>query len=78
MYFVDYEKAFDKAKHVDLCNMLKAADSDGKNLRLMRNFYWKQKSAVRVADEESSKQKIRSGVRQGLSSRRNYLISRAK
>ena len=31
----------------------------------MRNLYWKQNSAVRVADEESSKQEIRRGVRQG-------------
>ena len=37
--FVDYEKAFDKVKHVDLFNMLKAADLDGKDVQLMRNLY---------------------------------------
>ena len=38
---------------------------DGKDLRLMRNLSWKRKSAVRVADEESSRQERRIGVGQG-------------
>ena len=63
--FVDYEKAFDKVRHVDLFRMLKEAGLDGKDLRLLRNLYWKQKSTVRVADEESSSQDIKRGVRQG-------------
>ena len=63
--FVDYEKAFDKGKHVDLFNMIKDAGLDGKDLRLLRNLYWKQKSLVRVANEESPSQEIRRGVRQG-------------
>ena len=63
--FVDYEKAFDKVRHVDLFRMLKEAGLDGKDLRLMRNLYWKQKSTVRVADEESSSQDIKRGVHQG-------------
>ena len=50
MCFVDYGKAFDKFRHVDLFNILKASDLD-------RN-YLQQKSAVRVANEESSNQEI--------------------
>ena len=62
--FVDYKKAFDKVRHVDLFRMLKEAGLDRKDLRLMRNLYWKQKSTMRVADEESSSQDIKKGVRQ--------------
>ena len=53
------KKAFDNVKHLYLFKMLKGADIDGKDLRLMRNLYWKQKSSVRVADEESSSQEIK-------------------
>ena len=63
--FVDYEKAFDKVKHEDLFNMLKTLDLDGKDLRLLRNLYWNQNAAVRVANEESMRQEIKRGVRQG-------------
>ena len=63
--FVDYEKAFDMVKHEDLFNMLKTLDLDGKDLRLLRNLYWNQKAAVRVADEESMRREIKRGVRQG-------------
>ena len=63
--FVDYEKAFDKVKHEDLFNMLKTLDLDGKDLRLLRNLYWNQKASVRVASEESMRQVIKRGVRQG-------------
>ena len=63
--FVDYEKAFDKVKHAELFNMLKGLDLDGKDLRLLRNLYWNQKAAVRVANEESMRQDIKRGVRQG-------------
>ena len=45
--------------------MLKGADIDGKDLRIMRNLYWKQILSVRVADEASSSQEIKRGVRQG-------------
>ena len=63
--FVDYEKAFDKVKHANLFNMLNEAGIDGKDMRLMRNLYWKQKATVRVGDEESPSLEIRRGVRQG-------------
>ena len=45
--------------------MLKGADADGKDLQLMSNPYWIQKSSMFVADEESSSQVIKRGVRQG-------------
>ena len=63
--FVDYEKTFDKVKHVDLFNMLGALDLDGKDIRLMKNLYWNQNAAVRVAKEEIMRQEIKRRVRQG-------------
>ena len=63
--FVDYEKAFDKVRHQELFKILNDLDLDGKDLRLIRNLYWKQKATVRVADEESMLQDIKRGVRQG-------------
>ena len=60
--FFLYEKASDEVKHVDLFNMLGALDLDGKNLCLMRNLYWNQNAAVRVANEESTRQEIKRGV----------------
>lgn len=48
--FVDYEKPFDRVKHVDLLRMLERLDTDGKDLRLTKNLliYWRQEAAVRV------------------------------
>ena len=45
--------------------MLKTLDVDGKDLRLLRNLYWKQKAGVRVENDESTRQEIKRGVRQG-------------
>ncbi len=63
--FVDYEKAFDRVKHVDLMKMLEGLEIDGKDLRLIHNLYWNQEAAVRVVDKESETQSIKRGVRQG-------------
>ncbi len=37
--FIDYEKAFDRVKHVDLMRMLEGLKIDGKDLRLIHNLY---------------------------------------
>ncbi len=37
--FIDYEKAFYRVKHVDLMRMLEGLEIDGKDLRLIHNFY---------------------------------------
>ncbi len=63
--FVDYEKAFDRVKHVDLMRMLEGLEIDGKDLRLIHNLYWNQEAAVRVGDKEMETQSIKRGVRQG-------------
>src|SRR5215469_4053122 len=63
--FVDYEKAFDKVKHVNLMKMLERLEIDGKDLRIIKNLYWNQKGAVKIDDEESKWQCIERDVRQG-------------
>lgn len=45
--------------------MLKELEVDGKDIRLMRNLYWNQKAAVKVADEVSMWQDIKRSERQG-------------
>ena len=40
--FIDYEKAFDKVKHEEIMKDLRTLQVDGKDLRLLRNLYWKQ------------------------------------
>ena len=44
--FIDYTKAFDNVRHVKMLNMLADLQIDGKDLRLVTNIYWKQKSAI--------------------------------
>jgi hypothetical protein len=63
--FVDYEKAFDRVRHVDLMEMLLNIGVDGRDLRLVKNLYWRQRAAVRVGESESKWQTIERGVRQG-------------
>ena len=63
--FVDYEKAFDKVRHEILIDILKNLMLDGKDLRIIKNLYWNQRAAVRVAGDKSNWQDIRRGVRQG-------------
>ena len=63
--FVDFEKAFDRIKHEDLMKMLEDLKVDGKDLRLIKNLYWKQEAAVRVGNRETRMQEIKRGVRQG-------------
>ena len=57
--FVDYEKAFDKVKHENLLEILKNLMLDGKDIRIIKNLYWNQRAAVRVAGERSDWQDIR-------------------
>ena len=63
--FIDYTKAFDRAKHDELFKQVKQLRLDGKELRLIKNMYWKQKVAVRVDNDTNSFQKIKRSVRQG-------------
>jgi hypothetical protein len=63
--FIDYQKAFDNVKHEELFEALGEIDLDGKDLRLLRNLYWKQTAAIRIDGELSRWIQIKKGTRQG-------------
>ena len=63
--FIDYSKAFDKVKHSEIIKLLENLNVDGKDLRIVRNMYWKQTAAMRVNNTIGRFQKIEMGVRQG-------------
>ncbi|GFO34248.1 retrovirus-related pol polyprotein from type-1 retrotransposable element r2 [Plakobranchus ocellatus] len=63
--FIDYSKAFDKIRHIELFHVLEKLDIDGKDLRVIRNLYWDQTAFVRIEGEHSDFKPIKRGVRQG-------------
>ena len=63
--FLDYRKAFDRVKHIELLEMLNNIDIDDKDLRLIQNLYFEQTAAIKVNDLISDWAPIRKGVRQG-------------
>ncbi|GFO06926.1 endonuclease-reverse transcriptase [Plakobranchus ocellatus] len=62
---IDYCKAFDKVRHVELFLILEKLDIDGKDLRVIRNLYWDQTASVRIEGGHSDFKPIKRGVRQG-------------
>ncbi|GFO12907.1 retrovirus-related pol polyprotein line-1 [Plakobranchus ocellatus] len=62
--FIDYSKAFDKVRNVELFRMLEKLDIDGKDLRVIRNLYWDHTASVRIEGEHSDFKPIKRSVRQ--------------
>ena len=65
MCFIDYEKAFDRVRHVDLMRMLEEIGVDDKDRRVICNLYWDQEATVKIGEYQTEYQRIRRGVRQG-------------
>ena len=63
--FIDYSKAFNNVKHKKLFEMLEDIQTDGKDLRKIRNMYWKQAAAIRISSHVGKYVEIKKGVRQG-------------
>ncbi|GFO17831.1 endonuclease-reverse transcriptase [Plakobranchus ocellatus] len=63
--FIDYSKAFDKVRHVELFHMLEKLETNGKDLRVIRNLYSDQTASVRIEGEHSDFTCIKRNVRQG-------------
>ena len=63
--FIDYSKAFDNVKREKLFEMLENIQIDGKDLKLIRNQYWKQAAAIRISNHVGEYVEIKKGVRQG-------------
>src|SRR6266516_4305149 len=62
--FVDYQKAFDRVKHNKLIEVMGKAGLPELELRLIKNIYWRQQSAVRWDGEVSRDVKVEKGGRQ--------------
>lgn len=63
--FIDYEKAFDRIRHDKLIEILKKIGLDSKDIRIIRDAYWNQKTKVKIDNEETEWIEIKRGVRQG-------------
>ena len=65
MCFIDYEKAVDKVKHLNLIEILQNLNLDGKDVRIINNLYWSQQAAVNIDNNLTPWIEIKRGVRQG-------------
>ena len=63
--FIDYEKAFDRVKHAKIIECMENLDIDEKDISLIRNLYWNQKSIHENRRRLSPEIHIKRGVRQG-------------
>lgn len=63
--FIDYHKAFDMINHDKLLKILKSTSIDDRNVRLISELYWNQKTTIRLQDLVSETVNIKIGVRQG-------------
>ena len=63
--FIDCSKVFDNVKHKKLFEMLEDIQTDRKDLRIIRNQYWKQAAAIRISSHVGEYVEIKKGVRQG-------------
>lgn len=63
--FVDYEKAFDRVQHTRLIELLRGIGVDDKNVRIIKNLYWRQKAEIKVGNSTTPEVDIQRGVRQG-------------
>jgi retron-type reverse transcriptase len=65
IYFIDYEKAFDRVNHEKVIKRLQAIGIDGKDPRLITNIYWDQAAEMRTEAGTTKSIPIKRGVRQG-------------
>ena len=64
-HFIDYAKTFERVKHSEIGEALVRTDIDGKDVRIITELYWNQKTAIRVDQELSELASIQGGIRQG-------------
>ena len=63
--FIDYEKAFDRVNHEKLISNMDDIGVRERDMRFIKNLYWKQRAYIRLQTGLSSNIKIKRGVRQG-------------
>ena len=54
-----------KVKHSDLFDILLRHNCDGKDLRVIKSFYWEHEATIRTDNDCSVYKRIYRGVRQG-------------
>jgi hypothetical protein len=65
VYFIDWQKAFDRVNWTKLMQILKASGIDWRERRLISKLYMDQKVKVRLDRGETRSVQIGRGVRQG-------------
>src|SRR2546425_4649515 len=65
LYFVDYQKTFDRVRHDKLVEVMEKAIIPDLERRLIIHLYWRQHAAVRWDGEVSREVDVERGVRQG-------------
>ena len=65
IFYIDFEKAFDKVTHELLIQKLAALGIGGNCLNLLRSYLYKRKQTVRLNDTVSDELEVFSGVPQG-------------
>ena len=61
--FIDYEKALHTVKHEELCDVLKAMNFDGRDIRIITHLYCGQAAVIRAKKGNSRKITIKRGTR---------------
>ena len=65
LYFIDYEKAFDKVQHEGIIQALNKHNFGKEYVQLIKNLYCNQNVAVQIGKETTNFKKIQRRVRQG-------------
>ena len=65
IFYIDFEKAFDKVTHELLIQKLAALGIGGNSLNLLRSYLYKRKQTLRLKDTVSDELEVFSGVPQG-------------
>ena len=64
--FINYEKTFNTVKREEMLRMLSKSEVDERDVRMVRNLYYQQRSAVRGGDELTEPVDIKQGCDRGM------------
>lgn len=62
--FIDFHKTFDRIRHEIMLETLANPKMCGKEMKIIKNFYWNQ-IAIKIGEEERTEEVNTRGVRQG-------------
>ena len=73
LYFIDWQKAFDRVDWTKLLEMLRSIGVNWRECRLIRNLYMGQRVKLHLNQGETNSVQIGRGVRQGFACHPYYL-----